>query len=392
MKILQLYSDWRWTGPAEPVLQACKALQDRGHEVLIAVRRAEQDEVKENMERKAAEYNIPCTTQFGLNRYLSPGDTLRDIWELPRFLAREHFDILHVNLCHDHVFGAICAKMLGAKRPRIVRSLFRRLVLKDTLGYRLQMRQLSDGLLVFTPSFREGYKKRFNLDDKRVRQIPMVIDTNRFRPQPPKRDIRAELGIPETAPVIGLVTRFQRYRRMELFFNAAAAVVQAEPETRFVLLGGSGQLHDTVILPMKRLGLEDRVILGGYRMDDYVDTLATFDIFSLLMPGFDGTARAVREAMAMGIPSVVSDFGMLPEIIKDGETGLVAPLEVEPLAAAWLSLIRDRERRLNMGRAARKEAEKRFQLHDLGIALEDAYRQWAYANGDDDESEAATTE
>ena len=109
---------------------------------------------------------------------------------------------------------------------------------------------------------------------------------------------------------------------------------------------------------------------------DVVDTLAAFDIFTLLMPGFDGTARAVREAMAMGIPCVVSNYGMLPDIIRDGETGRVVPLEAEPLAAAWLELIRNPERRREMGAAARADAVERFDFAKMAESLEQSYGAW----------------
>jgi glycosyltransferase involved in cell wall biosynthesis len=380
MKILFLYSDWRWTGPAEPVLQACKSLQEAGHDVVIAARRTpdEHADVAESVSSKAAEYGLNCTTRFGLNRYLDVGDTFGDLWELPRFLRRERFDILHTNLCHDHVLGALCAKLLGSKRPRVVRSLHRRTVLPGTPAYRVQLQALADGLLTFTEAFRRTYVDRFNLGPEKVKVIPMVIDTDRFRPDRRYRDMRQKLGIPAEAPVVGLVTRFQKYRRMEVFLNAAAKVIEAEPETRFVLLGASSQMEETVVLPTRRLGIADRVITPGYLMDDYVDTLASFDIFSLLMPGFDGTARAVREAMSMGLPCVVSDFGMLPEIVSEGQTGLVVPLETDPFAAAWLRLIRDRQLREQMGQAAREAAVARFQLSGLGEALEMAYRSWLY--------------
>jgi glycosyltransferase involved in cell wall biosynthesis len=100
------------------------------------------------------------------------------------------------------------------------------------------------------------------------------------------------------------------------------------------------------------------------------------DVFTLLMPGFDGTARAVREAMAMGKPCVVTDIGMLPEIIEPEHTGLVTPLEVEGLAAAWLRLVDDADTRKRIGRQALEAAEKRFRLDDMAAQLEQTYLRW----------------
>ena len=372
MKILHLYSDWKWTGPAEPALQACRALQDRGHDVVFACQEAAHED-RETIELKAAELDLDTTTRFCLDRHVPPLKTLRTLATLPRFIRREQFDIVHVHLCHDHAIGGICVRLLGSRRPRIVRSLYRRDVLQPTLGYRLQLRRLTDGWLTFTESFRREYVRRFALPDDRVGLQPMTVDADRFSPDRPPKDMRAALGIPAQAPVIGIVGRYQRYRRMEVFLEAARQVVDAEPQTRLLVIGRSSQMQQTVVEPMNRLGLADNVITPGYLIEDYADTLACLDVFSLLMPGFDGTARAVREAMALAKPCVVTDFGMLPEIIRHGETGLVVANEPQPLAQAWLTLIRDPERRQAMGAAARADALKRFACDRVGTCLEDFY-------------------
>jgi hypothetical protein len=143
VKILYLYSDWKWTGPAEPVLQMCKSLQDLGHEVVIAYCQAPRDE-RETVGKKVAEYGLTGTTRFHMDRHIPPLKTLKDVWNLPRYIAREKFDVVHMPLCHDHSLGGILTKLLGKKRPLLVRTLHRRTVLKDSLGYRLQLKCLTD--------------------------------------------------------------------------------------------------------------------------------------------------------------------------------------------------------------------------------------------------------
>ncbi len=120
-------------------------------------------------------------------------------------------------------------------------------------------------------------------------------------------------------------------------------------------------MEESVVKPMKRLGLEPWVILGGYQTEHYVDTLASMDIFVFLMPGSDGTARALREAMAMGKPVIVTDRGMLPELVENGVSGIVAKETPESLAQAVLELLRDPKRRQAMGRAAFERARREFQ-------------------------------
>ena len=76
----------------------------------------------------------------------------------------------------------------------------------------------------------------------------------------------------------------------------------------------------------------------------------------------------------MGKPCVVSDYYMLPEIVRHEKTGLVVPDDPEMLARAWLRLIEDPETRSKIGRAARKHALERFSIEAVGPALEGFYR------------------
>lgn len=368
MKILHLYSDWKWTGPAEPVLQMCRSLQDLGHDVLLAHCR-DAFEVDESISKKVREYGVNATERFALDRHIPPFRTLADLWNLPRFMASEKFDIVHMHLCHDHSIGGVCAKLLGRRRPTLIRSLHRRDVLNASLGYNCQMRRLGDGFLTFTPGFRKTYIERFGLAPESLDVQPMTVDLDRFRPDRHFRDMRTVFGIEPGATVIGIVGRFQKYRKMNVFLEAAKLVLAEAPETRFLVVGRSSQIEDTVVRPCRELGIAKEVILTGYRTEDYDDVIACLDVFSLLMPGFDGTARAVREAMALAKPCVVSDFGMLPEIVEHEKSGLNAEMQPDSLARAWLRMVRNPEERKSMGQTARKEAEARFGMDQVGACL-----------------------
>ncbi len=351
----------------------CKGLQNLGHEVVIAHCKAPRDE-QETVGKKVAEYGLKGNEDFALDRHIPLLKTLKDIWGLPSYIAREKFDIVHVHLCHDHAFGGILTKCIGRKRPILVRTLHRREVLKDTFGYRLQLKGLTDGWLTFTEKFRQKYIDRFGLDPDRLAVQPMPIDLARFSPDRTFRDMRSVFGIAADAPVIGIVGRYQKYRRAEIFLEAAAKVLKKAPNARFVVIGRSSQMQETIVKPMKQLGIEQAVILPGYRIDDYDDTLACLDIFSLLMPGFDGTARAVREAMALGKPCVVSDFGMLPDIVPHGKSGFVTAIDADKLADAWLQLIEDQELRARLGQGALMHARRHFGMDAVGPCLEGFYQ------------------
>jgi glycosyltransferase involved in cell wall biosynthesis len=93
------------------------------------------------------------------------------------------------------------------------------------------------------------------------------------------------------------------------------------------------------------------------------------------MPGSDGTARALREAMAMGKPVIVADRGIMPELVEHGVSGFVAKDTPEALAEATLQLLRHPEGRTKMGEAAYEKAHRTFLLDHQVEEFERFYQQ-----------------
>jgi glycosyltransferase involved in cell wall biosynthesis len=126
---------------------------------------------------------------------------------------------------------------------------------------------------------------------------------------------------------------------------------------------------------VRRLGLAETARFTGYLGgEEYVGALRALDLSIFLVPGSDGTCRAVREALAMGLPVVAARRGILPELVKDQETGLLIEDTPENLAAALIELGRDRARLGEMSAAARRDAEARFSYGAHATALESVYR------------------
>ncbi|NWF93238.1 MAG: glycosyltransferase family 4 protein [Syntrophaceae bacterium] len=379
MKILHLFSNWKWTGPADPTLNLCKGLEKRGHDVTFAYRRPPFP-VEDSIEKRVVQAGIKATDRFRLDhsvRFYHPSFfwiNWRDISDLTQYLRQEKFDILNVHHSHGHILGGIAARRSG--RPVIViRTDHKRDSLKPGLGNSLLISQLTDGMITFSEKAKREDVKNFGIPPERVRKITPALDLSRYDPQREFKDMRRAFGIGPSEIIIGMVARFQRYRRTEFFLEAVKAISGEFPNIKVLLVGRSSQMEESVIKPMKRLGVEPWVVLGGYRTEDYLDTLACMDIFVFLMAGSDGTARALREAMAMGKPVIVADRGMLPELVEDGVSGLVVEDTPEGLARAALRLLRDPELRLAMGRAAYEKAHRDFRLDRQVEAVERFYQE-----------------
>ena len=379
MKILHLFSDWKWTGPSEPIVNLCKELERRGHDVTLAYRKPPFP-VEESMERRVFKEGIKATSQFHLDRpikfYLpsSLRNNISDISNLTRYLDKEKFDILNVHQSHDHILGGVAARRSN-NSVVVIRTDHKRDPIRPHPGNRLLISKLTDGMITFSERARRENLEHFGFPLDRVARINPALDLDRYRPEREFKDMRSIFGIGTDDIVIGMVARFQKYRRTEVFLEAVKSIVKEFPKIKVLLVGRSSQMNDSVVKPMKRLGIEPWVVLGGYQTDDYIDTLACMDIFVFLMAGSDGTARALREAMAMGKPAIVADRGILPELVEDGDSGFVIKDSPEALAAATLQLLQNPELRRKMGGAAYKKAHKEFRLDCQVEAIEKFYQE-----------------
>ncbi len=411
MRILHLYSDHRWTGPAEPVVQLCVQLRALGLDVRFACRRtpevphctaAEAEAgkglpmgasaaVRNSIATRATQLGLSPLLDFHLNRYFNALENLQDIRLVRRYIDCEKIDIVHTHLTHDHFIGGLAARQV-LRRPRVIRTNHKGVALPCHLGNRLLVGLLTDGYATFTRIGFERDRLTFGMKEDRMLRLDPAVDLGRFQgscrqslslPPFPSSGVlqaRARLGIPENAVVAGIVARMQRHRRFDVLLKAFQSAVMEEPRLRLLVIGRGTHRRKVAMEPAKELGLENHVIFAGYRSTDFVDTLAAIDFIVFLVPGSDGTCRAVREAMAMGKPCIVAHRGMLPELVIDGRTGLVIEDSVDNLAQAILRLTRHSELRKELGARAAQEARRRFDPAAQAREMVDFYRK-VFATG-----------
>ncbi len=378
MKILHLFSDWKWTGPAEPTVILCEALQRRGHEVTLAYRRSPYKD-GDSIGRRILGKSFNATDQFRLRPCwkdhwaFALTDILRDLRSLSGFIDDKGLDLVNVHNSHDHIVGGIATR-LSKKKPVVIRTDHKREALEPSWGNRLLISKLTDGIMTFSETARQKDLRELPIPSDRVRRVGLALQLERYNPAVSFRNMREAFGIGQQDVVIGLVARFQKYRKTEVFLRALARLVRESPRIKALLVGRSSQIRESVIEPTKRLGLEGHVVLAGYQTEDYVDTLATMDIFVFLVPGSDGTARALREAMAMRKPAVVSKIGILPELIEDGVTGYVVDTTPESLFSALKTLVTNEALRHRMGHKARERALREFRPERQSEEVEAFYQ------------------
>lgn len=327
----------------------------------------------ESLEEEAAKRGLQPLTRFHLNRYLRPGEVLADVRRLRAFAREEGVDLLHTHRTHDHLVGGLAVRR-GRYPIPVVRTNHRGIPLRSSFANRALLPRWTDGLIAFSKASLEQDRVVLRVPADRALLVQGGIDLLRFDPALTSDDLRQELGIPREAVVIGIVARVQRHRRFHVLLEAMQRVRHQTPEARLLIVGRGTHIRSVAIEPARALGLAEMVDFAGYRKDDYVQALRTFDVGVLLVPGSDGSCRAVREAMAMGIPMVVSRRGALPELVRHGVDGLVVDDAPETLADALLQLVRSPELRRQYGRAARERARDAFSYENLAARVEELYR------------------
>ncbi len=380
-RILHLFANYKWTGPADPAIRAAARLRDLGLDVTFTragfVHPGGQHHIAEQLER----WRLPALDGLELRKHFRVASLLRDVRALRRILAQRRFDVLHCHLPADHLLATIVCRRLPSP-PKVVRTLYE--PVPPPRGWRERYAfARTAAVLAPTASCRSGVIERFGLRPEQVLlQEPVTEPRERIGD-----DLRGRWGLGPQHRLVGITARIQPHRRFELLWSIARRVVDAMPQARFVLLG-RGNAEDTaqlVTAPIARLGLVDHVVLPGYQREpDYSAALRSLDAFLFLVPGSDGTCRAVCEAMAFGLPVVATQRGILPELLAErraGETPGVACVEDEEvMAAALLRLLGDDRLRRAWGHAALQRASLDMDPVRAALRTRDLYAQ-LLANG-----------
>ena len=209
----------------------------------------------------------------------------------------------------------------------------------------------------------------------KIRLIYFGTDTRHFSPGAPDASLRHELGGPAAQLIISLRSLEPVYDVATLI-QAAPLVLRQHPEARFVIAGDGSQAEMLKNL-VATLGLADQVrFVGRISQDKLPDYLRTADIYVSTSLSDAGLAASTAEAMACGLPVVVTDSGENRLWVKDGENGFVVPVrDAISLADRITYLLDNRTTRRKLGRAGRRLIEERNNYETEMAKMEAIYRE-----------------
>ncbi len=373
MKILHIFANYKWTGPADAALSLARALREKHNVTFMCggAPRGQQNQVKE----KAHEFGVPVIVNNALRKHLEPLTAFHAMRFAAHILRHDKADIIHTHLVNDHLITAAALWFTQSKIP-LVRSYYEdSRTRSDRVRNKILMRSRTNATIVFSTEAAKELRK-MGMKDSGIHLIDPAVDVHRFNPARNLPDMRAKFCFGVDDFVIGIVARVQRHREFDIVLEATRRVRHIVPNLRVLVVGRGTHINEVLIEPSRAMGLSDIVKSVGYLDgDSYVGALEAMSAKLFMVPGSDGTCRAVREAMAMGKPVIATRRGILPEMVGDGVEGIIIDPDPKSLTDTLIRLAGSPDLVKTLGENALKKAHERFSLRRQAENTEKLYEE-----------------
>ncbi len=347
-----------WGGAEMHLLILSDQLRQRGHDVTVACWPGRW------VEKRALEMGlatVPMTLDSVRDR--------QDLGRMYRFLRDKKIDVLHAHSDNDFLIPPLAA--IGAGVP--VRLMTRH------LPHPVPRRRASvSGNVLYSRvvAVSESVRRTLIGSGMRPTQVETIhhgTDVRKFAQTTlTAAEGRAQLGIPDDALAVGILGRIAPEKGHRVLLQAAAML--GDCPRLSPVFAGEGPDEEDLKLLAAQMGLGERVIFAGFR-DDINNVVGALDVVLSASTWAEPCSAVVQQGMALGKPVIGTCVGGTPEMIVDGETGLlVPPGDADALAQAIARLAEDRPMRERMGRAGRCRVEEHFSLSGMMEKIEELYR------------------
>ncbi len=335
------------------------------------------------------EHNAAALDALGIEIVRLPAfrrlpDPTRDaklVLSLARLMRERRFDLVHTHRSKAALAGAVAARLVNP-RPRLVNTAhilgslaFSNPVVRGFFGVydRVLLGSATDAVIVVSEAIRDKACGLGVIPPSRIHAVQNGILTDRLKVEPGRAAARrAEFGAGPDDVLVVNVARLVPWKGLEMLIDALAILAPGRPNLRTVIVG-DGPLRAALEERAAAKRVTDRVVFAGVRRD-VPEILAAADIFAL--PSIaEGMPIAVLEAMASGLPIVSTAIDGVPEVVTDGEVGLlVRTREPADFAERLDALVIDEARRRRLGAAARQRVETVFSARRMAQNTAKVYR------------------
>jgi glycosyltransferase involved in cell wall biosynthesis len=313
--VLHTESSVGWGGQEIRILMEARAMQARGHRVLIACApRCRLAESARALALPVVGISFPRAADW------------QAIRSVRRVLRAERVDILNTHSIIDGWVGALAAGF--GSGVKVIRTRHLANPVSNRPLTRWLYTRMTDALVTTGEALRRRLIQENGLDPEKIFSIPTGVDLERFDPTTRRSTgLRQELGVPTAAPLIGTIAMLRRMKGHDVFLDAAALVHGQIPAAQFLIVGDIptvSTVRDELSARADRLGLRAHVIFAGYR-DDIPEVLTELDCVVLASTRSEGLPQVIGQALAMARPVVATDVGATAELIQNRSTGILVP-------------------------------------------------------------------
>jgi sugar transferase (PEP-CTERM/EpsH1 system associated) len=240
---------------------------------------------------------------------------------------------------------------------------------------------MADAVFAVTEDLRKYHSKQSWLPEQKLRVIHNGVDTNRFSPRPAIAGaIRSKLGISPSRFVIGSVGRLVPIKDHGTLLRAAELLVQQGKDVHVLIVGAGPEFPQLQGRVAASTHLGGRVTFAG-ASDSIPEMLNAMDLFVLTSIS-EGMSNTILEAMASGLPAVVTRTGGNPELVEDGQDGWLFPArDFRALAECLSRCAEDTRLRAKFGEAARERVLEHFSLQAMIAKYRELYIELATHRG-----------
>ena len=327
--ILHVNTARTWRGGEQQLVYLVEGLRDRGHNNFVAC------QPNSILAEKLSSRGVTVITL-----------PMRGEWDifaavrLAKIIRRHNIQIIHLHTAHAHTLGSLAAKVTPGCKVIVSRRVD--FHIHSSVKYKLGI----DRIIAVS----EGIKSVLVKDGVPTGKISVIydgVDLSKFNNLRSADYLYREFALKKGAPIIGIVAALAPHKHHQNFLAAAKIVKGEFPAARFLIVG-EGELKKELKELCRKLELYNEVIFCGFR-EDIPELVSIFDIF-VLSSYLEGMGSSLLEAMALAKPIVATNTGGIPEVVKHGLNGLlVPPRDSEALAKAIIDLLKDEEKRKEMG-------------------------------------------
>lgn len=299
-----------------------------------------------------------------LVRPLRPVKDFQALFKMIKLMREGKYDIVHTHQAKAGVLGRVAAWIVGV--PVIVHTYHSfpfhdyMTVLERFVYIRIEkiIAKLTDRLIAVSElNLQKGVKLGIAPRHKFL-TIYSGIDFSRFDISVNVSDVRKSLDIPDGDQIVGMVGRLSEQKAPQYLVQAIPLVLEKFPNTTFLFVG-DGNLRNQLETIADECGIREQIKFLGFR-EDIPTLLHIMDIF-ILTSLWEGLGRSLTEAMFVGKPVIATAVEGVPELVENGETGLLIPTkDVAATAASLLQLLASPEKRKRLGKKAHEKVISNF--------------------------------